>query len=103
MTTPEDSSLNAALIRARNRAQDLAATYPPPWELTWKRPRTPKSKTEKKREPRKQRRRLQDAGRRHFSAGLSRRPRSRQSRIDSAAARRDGRILSQMRRSTWLW
>ncbi|MFJ8470009.1 hypothetical protein [Streptomyces swartbergensis] len=45
-----------------------ALDQPPPWEPTWKRPRTPKSKAEKKRELRKQRRRLQDAGRRRLAA-----------------------------------
>ncbi|WP_437097243.1 hypothetical protein [Streptomyces sp. enrichment culture] len=53
----------------------------------WKRPRTPKPKAAKKAEPRKQRRRLQDAGRRRFAAGQSRRTRSRQNRIGNAAAR----------------
>jgi hypothetical protein len=105
VSTPEEPSLEDALARAREAAQEWTAVLDePPWEPIWKRPRTPKSKAEKKRELRKQRRRLQDAGRRRFVAGQSRRPRSRQNRIGSAAARRDARALSRMRHSTaWLW
>ncbi|MET7853788.1 hypothetical protein ABZT48_37635 [Streptomyces avermitilis] len=84
-------------------AQELAAAYPPPWEPIWKRPRTPKPKAEKKRELRKQRRRLQDAGRRRLAAGESRRPRAWQGRIGNAAPRRDAHALSRLRHSTaWL-
>lgn len=45
------------------------------WEPIWKRPRTPKSKAEKKQELRKQRRPLQDAGLRRLITGQSRRHR----------------------------
>ncbi|MFB7576449.1 MULTISPECIES: hypothetical protein [unclassified Streptomyces] len=73
-------------------------------QIVQTRPQTPKTDREKKRELRKQRRRLQDAGRRRFVAGQSRRPRSRQNRIGNAAARRDARALSRVRHSTaWLW
>lgn len=66
--------------------------------------RKPKSKAAKKVELRKQRRRLQDAAKRRLAAGNSRRPRSRQSRIGNAAARRDARALSRVRHSSaWLW
>ncbi|WP_256340469.1 DEAD/DEAH box helicase family protein [Streptomyces sp. 2231.1] len=69
----------------------------------WKRPRKPKSKAAKKQELRKQRRRLQDAGKRRLAAAQSRRPRSRQNRIGNAATRRDARALSRVRHSTaWL-
>jgi hypothetical protein len=55
-------------------------------------------------ELRKQRRRLQKAGRRRLAAGQPRRPRSRQNRIGNAAARRDARTLSRLRHSNaWLW
>ncbi|MFE4920849.1 hypothetical protein [Streptomyces sp. NPDC056661] len=59
---------------------------------------------QRKQELRKRRRRLQDTGRRRFFAGQSRRPRSRQNRIGSAAVRRDARALSRVRPSNaWLW
>ena len=106
MTTPsEDPRIEAAVARMREGAQERAAVLgPPPWEPLWRRPRTPKSQAEKKRELRKQRRRLQDAGRRHFFAGQSRRPRARQNHIGNAAARRDARALSRVRHSNaWLW
>ncbi|MFC9622776.1 hypothetical protein ACFTXM_23215 [Streptomyces sp. NPDC056930] len=67
MSTPEGQpSLENALARARAVSEELAAVLddPPPWEPIWKRPRKPKSDQEKKAELRKQRRRLQDAGRR---------------------------------------
>jgi len=74
------------------------------WQPLWKRPRKPKSKVAKKQELCKQRKRLQDAGRRRLAAGQSRRPRSRQNRIGNAAARRDARALSRVRHSNaWLW
>ncbi|WP_329448241.1 hypothetical protein OG906_34545 (plasmid) [Streptomyces sp. NBC_01426] len=74
------------------------------WQPVWKRPRKLKSKAAEKVELRKQRRRLQDAGKRRLAAGQSRRPCSRQSRIGNAAARRDARALSRVRHSTaWLW
>lgn len=67
-------------------------------------PEAPQSKAAKKQELRKQRRRLQDAGRRRLAAAQSRWPRSRQNRIGNAAARRDARVLSRVRHFTaWLW
>ncbi|MGW2089475.1 hypothetical protein [Streptomyces sp. NPDC001880] len=52
----------------------------------------------------KQRRRLQDVGKRRLAAGQSRRPRYRQNRIGNAAARRDARALARVRHSNaWLW
>ncbi|MFE2943433.1 hypothetical protein ACFXKG_30920 [Streptomyces sp. NPDC059255] len=117
MTTPEHPEipgLKDALARARAAHEEMAAALdedqePEPdeplgWQPVWKRPRKPKSKTEKKAELRKQRRRLQDAGKRRFVAAQSRRPRSRQNRIGNAAARRDARALSRVRHSNaWLW
>jgi hypothetical protein len=106
MRTPEEPSLEDALARAREASKELAAVLdePPPWEPIWKRPRKRKSKAEKEQGLRKQRRRLQHAGRRSFASGQSRRPRSWQSRIGNAAARRDARALSRGRHSTaWLW
>ncbi|MFE0580255.1 hypothetical protein [Streptomyces sp. NPDC058874] len=107
MSTPEEQpSLEDALARARAAAKDIAAVLDEPsgWEPIWKRPRTPKNDKAKKAELRKQRRRLQDAGKRRLTAGQSRRPRSRQNRIGNAAARRDARALSRVRHSNaWLW
>ncbi|MFI6730763.1 hypothetical protein NRF20_00370 [Streptomyces sp. R-74717] len=106
MSTPEEPSFDDILARAREAAPELNAVLDEPvlWEPIWKRPRTPKSKAEKKQELRKQRRRLQDAGRRRFITGQSRRPRPRQNRIGNAAARRDARALSRVRHSNaWLW
>ena len=90
MTTPsEDPRIEAVAARVKESAQERANAYGPPrWEPVWKRPRTPKSQAQKKKELRKQRRRLQDAGRRRFIAGQSRRPRPRQNRIGNAAERR---------------
>ncbi|MFD5065412.1 hypothetical protein [Streptomyces sp. NPDC058394] len=103
---PKDPRIEAAAAQVREAAQERADAYgPPPWEPIWKRPRTSKSQAQAqtKQELRKQRRRLQEAGRRRFFAGQSRRPRSRQNRIGSAAARRDARALSRVRHSTaWL-
>ncbi|WP_405852244.1 hypothetical protein OG361_05940 [Streptomyces sp. NBC_00090] len=63
-----------------------------------------KPKAAKKAELRKQRKRLQEAAKRRLAARNSRRPRSRQSRIGNAAARRDARALSRVRHSNaWLW
>jgi hypothetical protein len=107
VSTPDEQlSIEDALARARAASKRMAAALAEPsaWEPIWKRPRKPKSKTEKKEELRKQRRRLRDAGRRRLAAGQSRRPRSRQNRIGSAAARRDARALSRVRHSgAWLW
>ncbi|MET8404358.1 hypothetical protein [Streptomyces sp900116325] len=106
MTMPsKDPRIEAAAARLKEAAQERADAYgPPPREPIWKRPRTPKSQAQKKQELRKQRRRLQGAGRRRLFAGQSRRPRSRQNRIGSAAVRRDARALSRVRHSNaWLW
>ncbi|MGW3747346.1 hypothetical protein ACWD62_44425 [Streptomyces sp. NPDC005146] len=102
---PKDPRIEAAAARVKEAAQECADAYgPSPWEPIWKRPRIPKSQAQMKQELRKQRRRLQRAGRRRFFAGQSRRPRSRQNRIGSAAVRRDARALSRVRHSTaWLW
>ncbi|MFE4424213.1 hypothetical protein [Streptomyces sp. NPDC056817] len=102
MNTPEEPSLEDARVREATQEWAAVLDESPPWEPIWKRPRTPKNDREKKRELRKQRRRLQDAGRRRFVAGQSRRPRSRQNRIGNAAARRDARALSRVRHSTAL-
>ncbi|WP_241839428.1 MULTISPECIES: hypothetical protein [unclassified Streptomyces] len=67
------------------------------WQPVWKRPRPLKSEAAKTVGLRRQR--LRDAGRRSLAASQSRRPRSRQSRIGNAAARRDARALSRVRRS----
>ncbi|MEW2515764.1 hypothetical protein [Streptomyces sp. NPDC046870] len=115
MSTPEERpNPDEALARARATREQMAAALhedqepevdePVGWQPIWKRPRQPKSKAAKKAELRKQRRRLQDAGRRRLAAGQSRRPRSQQNRIGNAAARRDARALSRVRHSTaWLW
>jgi hypothetical protein len=115
MSTPEERpNPDDALARARAAREQMAAALtedqePDPdeplgWQPIWKRPRKPKSKAEKKAELRKQRKRIQDAGKRRLAAGESRRPRSRQSRIGNAAARRDARALSRVRHSSaWLW
>ena len=119
MSTPEEQpSSQEALARAHAARAEIAAAldedqepepaeplgWQPVWQPVWKRPRKPMSKEDKKQELRKQRRRLQDAGRRRFVAGQSRRPRSRQSRIGNVAGRRYARALSWMRHSnTWLW
>lgn len=115
MSTPEEQpSLDDALARARAAAKDISAALDEDqepesdeslgWQPIWKRPRKPKSKTAKKAELRKQRKRLQEAGKRRLAAAQSRRPRSRQNRIGSAAARRDARALSRVRHSNaWLW
>lgn len=115
MSTPEElPNPEDAVARARAAHKEMAAALdedrePEPdeplgWQPVWKRPRNHKSKAAKKLEVHKQRRRLQDAGKRRLAAGESRRPRSRQSRIGNAAARRDARALSRVRHSSaWLW
>ncbi|MFC8015527.1 hypothetical protein [Streptomyces cinereoruber] len=115
MNTPEDRpNPDDALARARAAREQMAAALtedqePDPdeplgWQPVWKRPRKPKSKAAEKAELRKQRKRLQEAAKRRLAAGNSRRPRSRQSRIGNAAARRDARALSRVRHSSaWLW
>ncbi|WP_217246141.1 hypothetical protein [Streptomyces sp. AC602_WCS936] len=115
MSTPEElPDPEDALARARAARPEMAAALDEDqepefdedlgWQPVWKRPRKFKSKADKKKELRKQRERLRDAGKRRFAAGQSRRPRSRQSRIGNAAARRDARALSRVRHSNaWLW
>lgn len=115
MSTPEEQpSHEEVLARARAARAEMTAALdedqePEPneplgWQPVWKRPRTPKSKADKKKELREQRGRLQDAAKRRLAAGNSRRPRPRQNRIGNAAARRDARALSRVRHSNaWLW
>lgn len=106
---PQDALARAHASRAKMGAaldedQEPEPDEPLGWQPVWKRPRKHKSKAAKKLELHKQRRRLQDAGKRRLAAGESRRPRSRQSRIGNAAARRDARALSRVRHSSaWLW
>ncbi|GGX47456.1 hypothetical protein [Streptomyces chryseus] len=109
LPNPEDALAHAHAARAEmaaalNEDQEPELDEELGWQPDWKRPRKLKSKAAEKQEIRKQRRRLQDAGKRRLAAGQSRRPRSRQSRIGNAAARRDARALSRVRHSTaWLW
>ncbi|WP_411575219.1 hypothetical protein [Streptomyces fradiae] len=115
MNTPEERpNPDDALARARAAREQMAAALdedqepeadePVGWQPVWKRPRKPKSKAAQKAELRKQRKRLQEAGKRRLAAANSRRPRSQQNRIGSAAARRDARALSRLRHSNaWLW
>ncbi|MEV6810266.1 hypothetical protein [Streptomyces sp. NPDC051132] len=115
MSTPEElPNPDDALARARAARPEMAAALDEDqepeldedlrWQPVWKRPRKFKSKADKKKELRKQRERLRDAGKRRLAAANSRRPRSRQSRIGNAAARRDARALSRVRHSNaWLW
>ncbi|MET9565317.1 hypothetical protein [Streptomyces tauricus] len=92
------------MAAALDEDQEPQADAPVGWQPTWKRPRAPKSKADKKKELSKQRRRLPDAAKRRLAAGNSRRPRSRQSRIGNAATRRDARALSRVWHSNaWLW
>jgi hypothetical protein len=121
VNTPEERpNPDEALARARAAREQMAAALnehqetdpdeepdfdePLGWQPVWKRPRKPKSKAAKKKELREQRQRLQEAAKRRLAARNSRRPRSRQSRIGNAAARRDTRALSRVRHSgAWLW
>ncbi|MFF8281006.1 hypothetical protein ACF05T_33970 [Streptomyces lateritius] len=115
MNTPEEHpNPDEALARARAARPKMAAALtedqerdpdePLGWQPIWKHPRKPKSKAAKKAELRKQRKRLQEAGKRRLTASQSRRPRSRQNRIGNAATRRDARALSRVRHSNaWLW
>ncbi|WP_236669596.1 hypothetical protein [Streptomyces antimycoticus] len=108
MTTPpkdpqiqEDPRIEAAAARVKEGVQKRAVAYaPPPWQPIWKRPRKPLTKAQKKERLRKQRERLQAAGRRRFFARQSRRPRPTKNRIGSAATRRDARALSRLRHSS---
>ncbi|MEU2408560.1 hypothetical protein ABZ609_30190 [Streptomyces rubiginosohelvolus] len=111
MSTPEENpeipGVEDALARARAAHKKMAAALDEDqepeldedlgWQPIWKRPRKRKSKAAEKLELHKQRRRLQDAGKRRLAAAQSRRPRSPQSRIGNAAARRDARALSRVR------
>ncbi|WP_327321115.1 hypothetical protein OG735_00285 [Streptomyces sp. NBC_01210] len=101
-TTPSsDPRIEAVAARLREAAQERAEAYGPP--PIWKRPRKPKAAREKKAELAKQRKRLKAAGIRRFYGAQSRRPRPRQNRIGSAAARRDARAVSRIRHSNaWL-
>lgn len=106
---PEDAvararAASAEMLAALDEDQEPESDEDLGWQPVWKRPRKHKSKAAKKLEVHKQRRRLQDAGKRRLAAGESRRPRSRQNRIGNAAARRDARALSRVRHSSaWLW
>lgn len=108
MTTSENPQLpglGEVLAQAIAASEEIAAALEEAsgWQPIWKRPRTPKPKAAKKKELEDQRERIQDAGKRRLAAGESRRPRSRQSRIGNAAARRDARALSRLRHSNvWL-
>ncbi|MFJ9380395.1 hypothetical protein [Streptomyces sp. NPDC101455] len=114
MNTPEEQpNAEEALARARAARVEMAAALdedqepeadePMGWQPVWKRPRKPKTTKEKNKELREQRQRLKAAGIRRHAAGQSRRPRARQNRIGSAAARRDARALSRLRYSAvWL-
>ncbi|MFE6270487.1 hypothetical protein ACFVQ9_17095 [Streptomyces goshikiensis] len=94
----------AARLKAAVRERAEALGPPPVWQPLWKRPREPKSIKAKKAELAKQRKRLKAAGVRRFYGAQARRPRPRQNRIGSAAARRDAHALSRMRHSNaWLW
>lgn len=97
------TEMAASLDEDQDQGQDPGPDESVGWQPVWKRPRTPRPKAAKKLELHQQRRRLQDVGKRRLAAGESRRPRPRQSRIGSAAARRDARALFRMRHSTaWL-
>ncbi|MFD5935528.1 hypothetical protein [Streptomyces sp. NPDC060333] len=103
---PADPRIEAVAARLKEAAHERAGAFGPPpvWQPIWKRPRKPKSIKAKKAELAKQRKRLKAAGVRRFYGAQSRRPRPRQNRIGSAAARRDTRALSRMRHSNaWLW
>ncbi|GGW58916.1 hypothetical protein GCM10010503_40040 [Streptomyces lucensis JCM 4490] len=92
------------MVTSLDEDQEPEPDSPLGWQPVWKRPRKPESKAATKQELRKQRRRLQDAGKRRLAASQSRRPRSRQNRIGNVAARRDARALSRVRHFTaWLW
>ncbi|MFJ6785892.1 hypothetical protein [Streptomyces yangpuensis] len=105
-TPPADPRIEAVAARLKEAAQKRAEAYAPPtdWQPLRKRPRKPKSIKANKEEMAKQRKRLKAAGVRRFYGVQSRRPRPRQNRTGSAAARRDARALSRMRHSNaWLW
>ncbi|MEU4359313.1 hypothetical protein [Streptomyces virginiae] len=105
-TPPADPRIEAIAARLKEAAQKRAEAYAPPtdWQPIWQRPRKPKSIKARKEELAKQRKRLKAADVRRFYGAQARRPRPRQNRIGSAAARRDARALSRMRHSNaWLW
>ncbi|MFB6999353.1 hypothetical protein ACFCXF_14910 [Streptomyces virginiae] len=105
-TPPADPRIEAVAARLKAASQERAEAYVPPtdWQPIWKRPRKPKTIKAKKEQLAKQRKRLKAAGARRFYGAQARRPRPRQNRIGSAAARRDTRALSRMRHSNaWLW
>ncbi|MEE1774855.1 hypothetical protein PUR25_01965 [Streptomyces sp. JV181] len=83
MSTPEElpdpqdalaHASRAKMAAALDEDQEPEPDEPAGWQPVWKRPRTPRSKTAKKLQLHKQRRRLQDAGKRRLAAGESRRP-----------------------------
>ncbi|CAL9637986.1 hypothetical protein SUDANB120_06258 (plasmid) [Streptomyces sp. enrichment culture] len=103
---PADPRIEAVAARLKEAARKRSEAYAPPtdWQPIWKRPRKPNSIKARKEQLAKQRKRLKAAGVRRFYGAQSRRPRPRQNRIGSAAARRDARALSRMRHSNaWLW
>ncbi|WP_432089153.1 hypothetical protein [Streptomyces sp. bgisy095] len=113
-TSEERPNPDEALARARAAREQMTAALdesqepvidePVGWQLIWKRPWKLKSEAAEKAELRKQRKRLQGAAKRRLAARNSRRPRSRQNRIGSVAARRDARTLSRVWHSgAWLW
>ncbi|GAA1543838.1 hypothetical protein GCM10009730_61060 [Streptomyces albidochromogenes] len=78
MNTPEERpNPDEALARARAARPEMAAALnedqepdpdePQGWQPIWKRPRKPKSKAANKAELRKQRKRLQEAGKRRLA------------------------------------
>ncbi|MFE3591381.1 hypothetical protein ACFXOY_28205 [Streptomyces niveus] len=94
-TPPPDQRIEAAAARVEENIKERPDVFGlPPGVPIWKRPRTPKSPAQEKRQLREQRRRVRDAERRRLAARQSRRPRPRQNRIGSAAAPRDARALA---------
>ncbi|WP_019074420.1 hypothetical protein [Streptomyces hokutonensis] len=105
MTTPPvDATSEAIAALVEEAIQERAAAYGgSAYQPLWKRPRKPKTTKEKNKVLREQRKRGKAARIRRHAAGQSRRPRARQNRIGSAAARRDARALSRLRYSAvWL-
>ncbi|MGW0836557.1 hypothetical protein [Streptomyces prunicolor] len=103
-TPPVDPTFEAIAALVAEAIQERASVYGgSTYQPLWKRPRKPKTTKEKNKELREQRKRVKAAGIRRHTAGQSRRPRARQNRIGSAAARRDARALSRLRYSAvWL-
>ncbi|GGO98760.1 hypothetical protein [Wenjunlia tyrosinilytica] len=101
-TPPHEQRIEALAARVREGIRERDAAFGPRPQPSEGKAQKPKAQAQK--ELREQRDRLRAAGRRRLTSGQSRRPRPRQSRIGSAAARRDARALSRMRHSTaWLW